>query len=123
MPKLLQADLFYKDHRSDKEYHLQFNSVVVRGRVTKYTVTFPFGPRGKALTHVDKTRGATNYSNAYAIYLKTKNEKLAKGYKPIDQEDELVNKFKAAVVSPWWYGDSEWKEIAKVAREYFEELV
>ena len=86
-----------------------------------YKVTAKFGPRGGTLTHVDKTKGFTNYSNALEIFIKTESEKRAKGYKDIlNPRQALINRLKQSTPTSYLL-PSEWGKIAKTVEEIIEE--
>lgn len=67
--------LYFKDGRSDKEYHAQ-----LAAEGTGFTVRFQYGRRGSALTAGTKTTQPLDYAGARKVYDKLVKEKLAKGY-------------------------------------------
>lgn len=73
--KELSASLYFKDSRSDKEYHLQ---LIAQG--DGYMVTAQNGRRGGTLTPRNKTTVPVAYDKARAVYDKTLKEKLSEGY-------------------------------------------
>lgn len=104
-----KVDLYYKDYRSDKEYHLQINA---NGH--GYTVTAQFGPRGKTLTHVDLTKGkSVLWSEAIQIFDKKETEKRAKGYAEIKRslKQRLQTELQFLYLTDYSYGKlAEWIE-------------
>lgn len=114
------ATVYYKDHKSDKEYHIEIKAARMGGR---YKVEAKFGPRGGTLTHVDLTRGKeVTYSVAYELYNKRLNEKLAKGYTYTypDQVSELVATMKREIPGVYLF-DAAWTQIARWVNTYLEE--
>jgi hypothetical protein len=116
--------LYYKDSRSDKEYHLSLERV--SNTFNSYVVIAKFGPRGGTLTHVDKTRGTPiTYTEACIMYDKTEKEKRAKGYREADNTlAKMVARLKkdTGIVS-YTLSDKGWEAVAKVVLGYIEEAV
>lgn len=71
------ADLYYCEGSSDKEYHAH-----LKQEGAGWVVSFQYGRRGTALQSGTKTQGPVPYEKADAIYDKLVKEKLAKGYSP-----------------------------------------
>lgn len=69
--------LYYKDARSDKEYHLQ---LVEKDGL--YVVNYQNGKRGGTLAEGTKTKEPVAYEIAKAAYDKKVKEQLGKGYTP-----------------------------------------
>lgn len=109
--------LYYKDQRSDKEYHLELRGFS-SNRLARFRVIAKFGPRDGTLTHVDKSKADQTWNDALALFTKTLNEKLAKGYQR--QDDPLVEKLKKAIPAVYML-PNEWLRLAEAAKEYFEE--
>lgn len=110
-----QVDLYYEDYKSDKEYHLVLESVGA-----KYKVTAMFGPRGGTLTHVDKTKGVTDYTKALGIFNKTEQEKRNKGYKDIQTpRQKLISRMKEDL--QLWMYEHQWNFLAAWVENYLEE--
>lgn len=115
------VSLYYKDSRSDKEYHLS----IERDKTgwSDYYVVAKFGPRGGTLTHVDKTKGKpTSYGAAIIIFDKTEREKRSKGYKEAVTKTPLqlmIERLKKDT-SLGLYQD-EWETIAETVLMYLEE--
>jgi bifunctional non-homologous end joining protein LigD len=65
-----KTSLYYKDSRSDKEYHVS---------LSEGTVTVQYGRRGNALTSLVKCENCTP-DKALKVYNQLINEKKAKGY-------------------------------------------
>lgn len=112
---LRQVDLYFKNYRSDKEYHLVLEQVG-----SQYRVTAKFGPRGGTLTHVDKTKGPTTYFSALNMFNKTEAEKRGKGYNDIQPSLVQFLKDHCSVYSLTSY---EWNKIARAAQEYIDTYV
>ncbi|MEQ1843946.1 MAG: WGR domain-containing protein [Nitrospira sp.] len=74
------VSLYYRDGRSDKEYHA---SILPAGQEL-YVVTFQYGRRGSSLTSGTKTAQPVPYAQAQTIFHKLVQEKTAKGYTPGD---------------------------------------
>lgn len=111
-----EAHLFFKDHRSNKEYHLTLER---NSTHELYKVIAKFGPRGGTLTHVDKTHGYTTYDKAVAIYDKTYAEKTGKGYKPFN---DLAQRIQRQVgISSWILTDNQWQRLTEFIEMYAEE--
>lgn len=72
-----KISLYFKDARSDKEYHIQL--VQQDGG---WMVHYQNGKRGDTLTNGRKTETPVNYQSAKKAYDKTVKEKLSKGYSP-----------------------------------------
>jgi len=70
-----QADLYYKDAGSDKEYHVQLEQ-----KDDLFVVNFQYGRRGSTLTAGTKTPSAIPLEKADKIYDKLVAEKTGKGY-------------------------------------------
>lgn len=75
MPPYTKADLFFHEGSSDKEYHIQLESVA-----GGYVVNFQYGRRGSTLKCGAKTTSPVDLNTAQKIYDKVLNEKLDKGY-------------------------------------------
>src|SRR5437879_3510103 len=67
--------LFFKEGKSDKEYHAQ-----LAPQDGGWVVTFQYGRRGGALRADTKTPQALPYEDAKKIYDRVVREKLGKGY-------------------------------------------
>ena len=112
-----QVSLYYKDHRSDKEYHLQVNSVP---GFPGYTVTAQYGPRGGTLVHVDLTKGQkATWLYAMSLFQKKEAEKRAKGYK--DSDSKLVKRLMDEL--PFFIHSVNAKKLAEWIEQYVEEQV
>lgn len=110
-----QASLYYKDNRSDKEYHLQLNS-----NGYGYTVTSQYGPRGGTLVHVDLTKGQTvTWLEATNLFQKKETEKRAKGYK--DAESKLAKRLTEEL--PFFVTPRQANILAEWIERYVEEQV
>lgn len=72
-----QISLYYKDARSDKEYHAQLVQV---GEA--YRVDFQYGKRGGTLASGTKTATPVDYAKAKKAYDALVKEKVGKGYAP-----------------------------------------
>jgi len=72
-----QADLYYKDAGSDKEYHAQLEA-----KDDLFVVNFQYGRRGSTLTAGTKTPSAIPLAKAQGIFDKLVAEKMGKGYSP-----------------------------------------
>src|SRR5687767_5061285 len=71
------TSLFYKDARSDKEYHLQIEQVD-----GGYAVNFQYGRRGSSLQSGTKTPKPVTMVKAMSVYELVLKEKIGKGYTP-----------------------------------------
>lgn len=81
-----KISLFYKDARSDKEYHAQ-----LQAKDGGYVVNFQYGKRGGTLTEGSKTAsGPVDYARAKKAYDAVVKEKLGKGYTPADTATAYV---------------------------------
>lgn len=78
MATLDQISLYYRDHGSDKEYHVQLEEI----SPDICTVNFQYGRRGSSLTSGTKTPATVSRAKAQAVYDKLVREKTAKGYTP-----------------------------------------
>ncbi len=72
-----KASLYYKDARSDKEYHVQ---LVAEGG--GFMVYYQNGKRGGTLANGKKTATPVDYAKAKKAYDAVLKEKLGKGYAP-----------------------------------------
>lgn len=72
-----QISLYYKDARSDKEYHAQ---LVQDGE--SFRVDFQYGKRGGTLASGTKTASPVDYAKAKKAYDALVKEKMGKGYAP-----------------------------------------
>ena len=81
----MKASLFYREGTSDKVYHVQ-----VEKEGTGWSVNFQFGRRGSTLNCGQKTSSPVSYEEAEKIYNKIVNEKLSKGYQPIEGTIEVT---------------------------------
>jgi hypothetical protein len=112
-----EAHLFYRDARSDKEYHLE----LVTGHTNGFKVIAKFGPRGGTMTVVDKTRDRlVSYVEALSLFNKTVREKTAKGYTSHDAKAELIARMKkqtGLIVMT----DYAWAKLAQFVLDYMEE--
>jgi bifunctional non-homologous end joining protein LigD len=72
------VSLYYRDGRSDKEYHASITPTDHE----LYVVTFQYGRRGATLTSGTKTAQPVPYAQAETIFTKLVQEKTAKGYTP-----------------------------------------
>jgi bifunctional non-homologous end joining protein LigD len=72
--------LFFKEGTSDKEYHAQLEE-----KEDGWTVNFQYGRRGSALRADSKTPQPLPYEEAKKIYDKVIREKIAKGYRALDE--------------------------------------
>lgn len=72
-----QISLYYKDGRSNKEYHTQ-----LRQQDGGWVVLFQYGPRGGTLTSGTKTKEPVDFDAAKKAYDKLVKEKMGKGYAP-----------------------------------------
>lgn len=71
------VSLFYKDARSDKEYHVQIEQVDAG-----YVVNFQYGRRGSSLQSGTKTAKPVTMGKAISVYEALVREKVGKGYAP-----------------------------------------
>ncbi len=69
--------LYYKDARSDKEYHAQLEA-----KDGGFVVLFQYGKRGGTLTTGTKTAAPVDYAKAKKAYDAVVKEKMGKGYVP-----------------------------------------
>lgn len=69
--------LYYKDARSDKEYHVQLEA-----EGNGYVVKFQYGRRGSSLQSGTKTSSPVPYAKAKKVYDGIVSEKLGKSYEP-----------------------------------------
>ena len=76
MKTLKSVDLFYKEGGSDKEYHIQIQSVTE----TTAVVLFQYGRVGNALQTGTKTDSPVSLEDATKIFDKLQKEKERKGY-------------------------------------------
>jgi hypothetical protein len=112
-----KIDLFFKYSRSDKEYNLD---ITCEGP-EQYKVTAKFGPRGGTLTEVVKSRGLVSFPVAQTLFIKTRDEKLAKGYVE-DGDDPFIDKItKAASIWRHTLSGTQWKALIQFIKEYAEE--
>jgi len=81
----MKALLFYREGKSDKVYHVQLEK-----EGSGWSVNFQFGRRGSTLNCGQKTSSPVSYDEAEKIYNKVVNEKLAKGYQPIEGTVEVT---------------------------------
>src|SRR5438045_2000611 len=72
------VSLFFKEGKSDKEYHAQLEP-----KDGGWVVNFQYGRRDSALRGDTKTPQPLPYEEAESLYLKLIREKLAKGYLPV----------------------------------------
>jgi bifunctional non-homologous end joining protein LigD len=72
------VSLFFKEGKSDKEYHAQLEP-----KDGGWVVNFQYGRRGSALRSDTKTPKPLPYEEADSLYLKVVREKIAKGYRPV----------------------------------------
>lgn len=70
-----QANLYFQEGTSDKEYHIQLEP-----KGSGYVVNFQFGRRGGPLQEGTKTSSPVSLEEAEKIYEKLKKEKTKKGY-------------------------------------------
>lgn len=80
-----KISLYYKDAKSDKEYHAQLAS-----EGDGFIVTFQYGPRGGTLTAGRKTATAVDHAAAKKVYDKLVKEKMGKGYTPGDNATAYI---------------------------------
>ena len=74
---LEQMSLYFKDSRSDKEYHVQL-LVDDDG----HRVNFQYGRVGSTLQTGSKTQSPDDYDKAKKLYDKLVKAKMSKGYRP-----------------------------------------
>lgn len=72
------VSLFYKDEKSDKEYHLS----VVGEESTGYWMEYRYGKRGGTLTIAHKPKIRVDFATAKQLYDEKLAEQLAQGYTP-----------------------------------------
>ncbi len=72
-----QADLYFRQGSSDKEYHCQLEQ-----SGGGYVVNFQYGRRGSTLTTGTKTASPVTLDKARSVFNKLVSEKTAKGYTP-----------------------------------------
>lgn len=77
--------LYYKDARSNKEYHAQ-----LQAKDGGFIVAFQYGPRGGTLTSGVKTAAPVPYEKAKKTYDKLLAEKIGKGYTPGETQSAFV---------------------------------
>ncbi|MCZ7645936.1 MAG: WGR domain-containing protein [Planctomycetota bacterium] len=78
MPKIIEsASLYFREGRSDKEYHARIEEAS-----GGYVVTFAFGRRGSTLQTGAKTASPVPLAAARKIFEKLVASKMAKGYSP-----------------------------------------
>ncbi|MNR71502.1 ATP-dependent DNA ligase [compost metagenome] len=77
--------LYYKDGRSNKEYHAQLQQ-----KDAGWVVLFQYGPRGGTLTTGTKTKEPVDYEVAKKAYDKLVKEKVGKGYQPGEEGSAYV---------------------------------
>lgn len=77
--------LYYKDARSNKEYHAQ-----LQAKDEGFIVAFQYGPRGGTLTSGFKTAAPVPYEKAKKTYDKLLAEKIGKGYAPGEAQSAFV---------------------------------
>lgn len=75
----MQANLYYKEGSSDKVYH-----ATLEKDGSGYVVNFAYGRRGNTLQTGTKTSTPTSLENATKVFNKIVNEKMAKGYRPVE---------------------------------------
>ena len=81
----MKASLFYREGKSDKVYHVQLEK-----EGSGWSVNFQYGRRGSTLNCGQKTNSPVSYEEAEKIYNKIINEKLCKGYQPIEGAVEVT---------------------------------
>lgn len=81
--KIKEANLYYKDGRSDKIY----NITLVKFDEDKYEVIFEYGRRGNSLTRGNKGNDLS-LDKAFNVFSKLYSSKIAKGYKEADFSGE-----------------------------------
>ncbi|VTU42256.1 MULTISPECIES: WGR domain-containing protein [unclassified Variovorax] len=81
-----KISLFYKDAKSNKEYHAQLEQ-----KEPGWVVLFQYGPRGGTLTSGAKTKAPVGYEAAKKTYDKLVSEKVGKGYSPGEAGSAFVN--------------------------------
>lgn len=77
--------LYYKDARSNKEYHAQ-----LQAKDGGFVVGFQYGPRGGTLTSGFKTAAPVPWEKAKKVYDKLLAEKIGKGYTPGEAQSAFV---------------------------------
>lgn len=77
--------LYYKDARSNKEYHAQ-----LQAKDGGFVVGFQYGPRGGTLTSGFKTAAPVPWEKAKKVYDKLLAEKIGKGYTPGETQSAFV---------------------------------
>jgi bifunctional non-homologous end joining protein LigD len=77
VPAEERVSLYFKDSRSDKEYHLQ---LLASGEA--FMVYYQNGPRGGTLTNGKKTPSPVDYATAKKKYDSVVKEKTRDGYSP-----------------------------------------
>ncbi len=77
VPAEERISLYFKDARSDKEYHLQ---LVAEG--AGWMVHYQNGPRGGTLSHGKKTTSPVDFETAKAKFDSVSKEKMKGGYSP-----------------------------------------
>jgi bifunctional non-homologous end joining protein LigD len=81
-----KISLYYKDAKSNKEYHAQLEQ-----QDAAWVVLFQYGPRGGTLTSGAKTKAPVAYEVAKKTYDKLVSEKVGKGYSPGEAGGAFVN--------------------------------
>lgn len=81
-----KVSLYFKDARSDKEYHAQ-----LQDQGGGWVVNFQYGPRGGTLTSGSKTKGPVAFVEAKKAYDKLVKEKTGKGYSTGEAGVAFVN--------------------------------
>lgn len=86
MGELKQANLTFKNERSDKVYNVEL--VTVNSGVS---VNFEYGRRGQTLKSGTKTQNAVDLEKGEALFGKLVKEKLKKGYQLLEDKKEFVS--------------------------------
>lgn len=73
--------LYFREGNSDKVYQ-----VAIEARGQDYAVTFAYGRRGATLQTGTKTQSPVGYEMAKVLYDRLVKEKIAKGYRPGDEQ-------------------------------------
>ena len=80
------ADLFYKEGNSDKEYHIQLKT-----SGDGYVVDFQYGRVGNSLQTGSKTLSPVSIEEATKIFDKLFAEKTKKGYAPKEDSEKKTS--------------------------------
>ena len=89
-----QCSLYYKDNRSDKEYHAQ-----LQPEGDGWVVSFQFGRRGQSLQTGRRTQSPVAHAKAKKVYDQLVQSKMSKGYSPGEKGTPCQGSEKAGNVS------------------------